>query len=508
MSSNPSRRTVLVATAVSAASAAAAGPFAGTGYAAEPAAAGGGNGRNKVLVVGMDGLCHDRLDRAATPHIDSLIAEGTLGTSLLYARPMSNTDSGPGWSTISCGVWPDKHRVTDNGFGGNYETYPPFMTRLAGIRPRLSTYAGVSWTPLATEGTFAGADEIYAPSGANALERDRLVTRRTGQLLREQGADVLFVHLDNVDVVAHAHGIDGSPYAEALATADGQLGELLEAIASRHDRKRWTVVLTTDHGHVPAGGHGGSSVAERSTFVLAKGPGIPAGARPRDTRLVDVAATVFHQLGITPPADWKLDGKPLQQRARDDFESLYDRLRKREDEDGVPGDVHGWTHSAPAGWSVINTAMGEGGTTEWRGWSFATDEFWSATRRDEQRELNVRARGVFAVADAARWAHRSHSGPFDSTLVTPAHRVRGKKHVRLGYTSLYRHMDGQTAEILASFDGQRPTVIETLSEDRHSTAGSVTVPVPKNASTVTFRFRLSGDRGWFWTVDAVTVATA
>ncbi len=499
MSETLSRRTVLVTTA-SAAALAATGPFA------VPACASAhGRSRNKVLVVGMDGLCHDRLDRAEAPHIDSLITGGTFGTSLLYARPMANTDSGPGWSTISCGVWPDKHRVTGNDFGGDYGTYPPFMTRLAEVRPELSTYAGLSWTPLKDHGTFAGAKEIYAPSGAT-LEKDRLVTQRTVRLLREEEPDVLFVHLDNTDSVAHASGVNGADYFRAVATADELLGEMLDAIASRSDRDRWTVIVATDHGHVPQGGHGGSSIDERSTFVLAKGPGIPAGARPRDTRLVDVAATVFHQLGIVPDSRWELDGKPLQQRADDDFEALYARLRARKDEDGIPKGIRGWTHAAPSGWSVINKAMGKGGTAEWRGWSFATDDFWSRTRRDEQRELNIRARGIFAVADASRWASRSHSGRFDSTLVSPAHPVRGEGRVRLEYTSLYRHVDGQSAQVLASFNGRTPVVIDTLTEDWHSKVRSVTVPVPGEASAVSFHFRLTGDRSWFWTVDTVEVS--
>ncbi len=63
--------------------------------------------------------------------------------------------------------------------------------------------------------------------------------------------------------------------------------------------------------------------------------------------------------------------------------------------------------------------------TEWRGWSFTTDEFWTQAQRDENRECNVRARNVFAVADGDEWNDKALTGTFDSTLVSPACPVTG-----------------------------------------------------------------------------------
>lgn len=203
--------------------------------------------------------------------------------------------------------------------------------------------------------------------------------------------------------------------------------------------------------------HGGSTIEERRTFVLAQGPGIAAGARPFDTRLVDVAATVFKQLGIVPDPAWGLDGKPVQERSADPFDTLYPALSGRVDETGIPAGVLGYTRTAPSGWSVINSAMGTGGVTEWRGWSFATDEFWSRSQRDQSRELNVRSRGVFAVADSDEWDDKASSGTYDSTLVTPAYAVGGKAKVRLEFTTLYRQEGSQTAQILASWNGTPPS---------------------------------------------------
>ncbi len=113
-------------------------------------------------------------------------------------------------------------------------------------------------------------------------------------------------------------------------------------------------------------------------------------------------------------------------------------MTARVDETGIPASVLGFTHTPPAGWSVDNSAMGNGGVTEWRGWSFTTDEFWTQAQRDQSRESNVRARNVFAVADGDEWNDKTVSGTFDSTLVSPAYPVTGGRGATLTYTTYYR----------------------------------------------------------------------
>ncbi|MER7520948.1 alkaline phosphatase family protein [Streptomyces sp. NPDC126499] len=507
-----SRRGVLAAAGATAALTATGLATAPTAQAAAPTLP-NGTSKDKVLVVGMDGLRHDRIDAANAPTLKAMMAAGTYGVSLLYANPMAATSSGPGWSTISTGVWPDKHGVRDNTFTGrNYGQYPGFLARLHQVRPELSLYAAVDWKPLDTYGTVtAGADAKIVLDGDRDgyAGHDETITADSVTVLRDQNPDVAFVYLGNTDVVAHSYGT-GQRYLDAIAVQDAQLGRLMAAVKARpsYATERWTVIVCTDHGHVDAGGHGGSAIEERRTFVLAQGPGIAAGARPIDTRLVDVAATVFHQLGITPEPSWGLDGKPIQQRSTDPFDALYGSLTGRVDETGIPAGVLGFTHTAPSGWSVINNAMGTGGVTEWRGWSFATDEFWSRSQRDQSRELNVRSRGVFAVADSDEWADKTFSGTYDSTLVTPAYSVSGASRVTLDFTTFYRQEGAQTAQVLASFNGGTPSVVKSYTADVISQPQSLTVNVPAGASSVSFRFRYTGSNNWYWVVDGVKVTTS
>ena len=71
------------------------------------------------------------------------------GTFTGTARTGYPSVSGPGWSSFLNGVWPEKHGVTDNEFGGKrYDLYPDFLTRIEQVRPELSTFVVADWLPL------------------------------------------------------------------------------------------------------------------------------------------------------------------------------------------------------------------------------------------------------------------------------------------------------------------------------------------------------------------------
>ncbi|MFH8587092.1 alkaline phosphatase family protein [Streptomyces celluloflavus] len=498
-----SRRAWLTgATAGLAGAALATGPFAGLARAAT-----GGPTTPKVLVIGLDGAGRlDRVKEAATPTLDALMATGITAPSSLYASPMARTESAPGWSTIITGVWPDKHGAKDNSFtGADYASYPDFLTRVERARPALRTYAVASWGPITERIFSAEVDTRVSTPGA---EYDKGTTARAVAQIRDGDPDAVFVQLDNVDHAGHSSGAGSRAYLDALHTADAQVGEVLAAVKSRpgYGSENWLVLVTADHGHTDAGGHGGSSWAERQTFVIAAGGGLPARTVREDVKLVDVAATALHHLGIAVDPAWKLDGRPLHEPSADAFDTLRPQLRTAVDETGVGATVLGFTHTPPAGWSVENTAMGGGGVTEWRGWSFTTDEFWTKTAPDQQRESNVRARGVFAVADGDEWSDKPRTGTFDSTLVTPAWPVHGGTTATLSFTSHYLQEGTQKAEVLVSYDGGPPKPVLTYTADAIARTENLPLKIPTGTRTIQARFRYTGGNDWYWAIDGVRLS--
>ncbi|MGA4993447.1 alkaline phosphatase family protein [Nonomuraea bangladeshensis] len=307
--------------------------------------------RNKVLVVGMDGLRFDLLAASGAPVLTALMSAGAYGTSMLpygeagaphtesigevvpkspepgddgsaVARAIrSRTDSGPGWSSIATGVWPDKHGVVDNAFTDpRFLKFPDFLTRAKNARPDLVTSAFFSWAALAEHGAFGPAidhrfvlDGYTCEGGWSAA--DERVTAEAERHLGEDDPDAVFVYLGDTDEVAHELGPHCPEYAAALQTQDAYLGRLLDAVRARpaYREERWTVLVTTDHGHVDEGGHGGVSDEERTVFVIAHHLGRDLGGRRLAApRLVDVGPTALAALGVPIEPAWDLDGAPLE----------------------------------------------------------------------------------------------------------------------------------------------------------------------------------------------------
>ncbi|MFC8956543.1 alkaline phosphatase family protein [Streptomyces sp. NPDC057101] len=460
--------------------------------------------RPKSLVIGIDGATFAKFEKAKMPKVKGLMAGGMTATSNLYANPMAPTSSGPGWSTIATGAWPDKHKVIDNSFAGaRYDLFPDYATRLESVNSAYNTLVVGTWSPI--------RDTVFGPAVDTRLGgvNDADTTTTAVSKLKTTDADATFVHLDEVDGAGHSYGTEHRAYLTALATADTQIGQILDAVTSRatYANEDWQILITADHGHTPGGGHGGNTPGERQTFVIAKGTGFTPGSVRHDVKITDIAPTVLSHFGVTPAPAWQLDGKAIGTLTPDAFDALRPSLNTRVDELALPSTLKGWTTTAPAGWTIDNSAMPSGGVTEWRGWSFATDEFWTNAELGQGRETNVRARDVFAVADSDEWGDKAHgAGQFDSTLVSPAYAVTGGTTATVSYATNYKVDGPQTGDVYVSFDGGTPQLLQSYRANVN-TFEKLTVAVPAGATTAQLRFRYTGTNSAFWTVDQVNVSS-
>lgn len=167
----------------------------------------GGTKRSKSLVIGVDGAAFDVLAKTDLPRLKSLMAGGMTATSNLYANPYAPTVSGPGWSTIATGVWPDKHNVKDNNFTDPaFGTYPDYATRLETADPAISTLVVGTWSPIPTI-IFGEKTDLRLEGGDDAG-----TTAKAVDYLRNGNPDSTFVHLDEVD------GAATTPEARAPST--------------------------------------------------------------------------------------------------------------------------------------------------------------------------------------------------------------------------------------------------------------------------------------------------
>jgi hypothetical protein len=488
---------------------------------APPDAPGADTRARKLLVIGVDGVRHDKLAQLSIPAMRALAARGVMSKTMIFAAPMAGTVSGPSWSSIATGVWPDKHRVFGNDFRDhNLAAYPDFLTRLEQARPALRTYAISDWRPLTeTPGpVFTPAIDLRLTRDGYqeeswAIADDKITADAVDQLQRHH-PDAAFVYLGNVDVVAHDGDTD-LRYRAAVEKVDQQIGAMVAALEARptYADENWLVMVTTDHGHVDGGGHGGSSWQERQSFIIAAGGDIAPGALAFEPRTVDIAPTVLAHFGVAVDPAWGLDGVALGTASTDVFDTLAPRLGAAVDELGVP--IIGWTHEAPAGWTIDNSRMAAGGVTEWQGWSFASTEFWNLAEQGQSRESFVRSRGVIAIADPDEWndtdPEPSRAGTFDSTLRSPTFAVAGGSTVVLRFASHYLQEGNQRGHVLVSFDGGLATpYLRYGPDDQDSNHGdhvvsrieTVPIQVPPGAREITVSWRLfDAGNNWYWAID-------
>lgn len=280
----------------------------------------------KVLVIGIDGVRPDALSRAETPNLDRLIRAGAFSDRAQTGLP---TISGPGWASLLTGVWKEKHGIMSNDFPfpeSRLDRYPDFLTRIERVRPELRTFAVADWPPLieaqtADDGTTAppilsdAIDVRVALDGGRIgwAEADERSIAAAEEEIRQFDPAALFVYLGNPDEVSHHTGSIEDEYIASIERADRHIGRLVEAIYARpsYAAEDWLIIVSTDHGRLANGGHGGETQEERTIFFLASGPGAERGTIPNPPEIVDVAATALGHLGIGPEPEWALDGEPV-----------------------------------------------------------------------------------------------------------------------------------------------------------------------------------------------------
>jgi predicted AlkP superfamily pyrophosphatase or phosphodiesterase len=277
--------------------------------------------RKKVLVVGIDGCRFDALTKANTPHLDALIKNGIHSPQCLILGDRyrkNDTISGPGWSTIFCGVWADKHGVNDNSFAGeNYGEYPHFFRRAKEVKPDLHTASFVTWTPI-HEHIVSAADEskAFESDKSDYAKNDAECAPAAVAELAHHDVDALAVYFGQVDVAGHTYGFHPSvpEYIESIERVDGLLGEVLAAVHARktYAQEDWLVIVTSDHGGKGKGHGGGHSEPEiLNSMLIVSGESARRGTFDDTVYLVDVVPTALAHLGIEIDPEWKLDGRAV-----------------------------------------------------------------------------------------------------------------------------------------------------------------------------------------------------
>jgi len=262
---------------------------------------------DRVVLIIIDGL---RLD--ASREMQTLESLREHGRDYVLTAPQPSL-SYPNWTTILSGAPPEVSGVVTNDWRG-----------LVRVETLIDTAerSKVPWAfigPSDFEGLYriSRADSSFFRMWGNEYLSATYVDEAL-RIAEEDAPRFMLVHLPDADEAAHDFGGASSRYTQTTARIDADLRRLVEGLQDGAT----TFVVTADHGHIDAGGHGGWEPESVRVPLVMAGPGIEI-ADPGAARLEDVAPTVAVLAGLPVPR-WSM-GSPLavepgglagQQRAR------------------------------------------------------------------------------------------------------------------------------------------------------------------------------------------------
>ena len=178
-------------------------------------------------------------------------------------------------------------------------------------------------------------------------------------------------------------------------------------------------------------------------------------------------------------------------------------------------DVLGWTHEPPENWIIDNSNMPEVGTIEWRGWSFASMDFW-VDAEDQLRSQFIRADGTVAVVDPDEWddcGNAASFGSYNSILISPLIQLTGQP-INISFDSHYRQEAPQQVSLtVTNSSGEIIEMLLHYSSDPGSDNDSgdvlnqrLSFIVETDEDEIYLKWEMyDAGNNWYWAIDNVTI---
>ncbi|WMJ68452.1 ectonucleotide pyrophosphatase/phosphodiesterase [Stenotrophomonas sp. 24(2023)] len=213
----------------------------------------------KLLLVSIDGLRADMLDRGITPNLQRIIDGGVRARWMTPSYPSLTF---PNHYTIVTGLRPDHHGIVNNSMedaalgrfmlsdreavvtSGWWGGEPIWVSaEKAGVRSATTSWPG---SEAEIQGVRPSQWRVY--DGKEPLQQR---ARTVLDWLAQTGPDaprLTTLYMENVDKAGHNHGPDSRQYAEAIRQADAVIGQVLDGLEQRGLAANTNIIVVSDHG--------------------------------------------------------------------------------------------------------------------------------------------------------------------------------------------------------------------------------------------------------------------
>lgn len=264
----------------------------------------------RVIIIGVDGLSVDGVSTARVPRLRELMARSAW---TLKARGVMPTLSSPNWASAINGAGPEQHGITSNGYFRHKVEFQPVCLTEDGKYPTVFGLLRAAYpaSRIAVFHDWDGFADLLEKRAPDVLRHVAGAAKTTAAAIAYWAANrpaLMFLHLDNVDHTGHAHGWFSKEYYQAVADADGYVGQVLDMVDALSARQSTYILVTSDHGGV-GHSHGKNSLAELQIPWILAGPGVTPAQIAVPVSIMDTALTVAWIFHLDPSQCWV--GRPV-----------------------------------------------------------------------------------------------------------------------------------------------------------------------------------------------------
>jgi len=252
---------------------------------------------NYVFLFMLDGVRYDSiLDSNNAPFINKLIKENLLLTNN-YVNFPSGTQQGIVALIAGC-----KPGTFSWMIFNTYREKVPVESLIDNCKERnIPVFFLVNkpwWNEFFPEGENLNVLGTYFENKKIIMEKNL----KTVEKLNKYKKAFIIVHLEVSDFMGHVHGGNSKEYSSAIKLEDEIINETINSLKENNLLKNTTIIITSDHGHLDRGGHGGQENVILHTPLIFAGKKIKKGTINEETNILDIAPTIAFILGTNIPS--------------------------------------------------------------------------------------------------------------------------------------------------------------------------------------------------------------
>lgn len=264
----------------------------------------------RVIMIALDGISVEGYQKANTPNLDALMAEGAFSLTTRVAMPSVTL---PNWTSHLTGSAPEQHGVVNNGWKIDKFVLPAVETDTDGYYPSVFTILKEEMSEIKTAFYYNWINLFYPYNKkyfdeVSYLEKDEYIPnyqKAINFIARNQDKPtVVFLYSVHTDHAGHRHKWMSPEYIHSIEEADVQIGKFINEMKEKGLYKDTHFMFLSDHGGIN-NGHGGVTTNEMIVPWGITGPKIKKGFKieePNNT--VNTASVILRLFKIKQPLSW------------------------------------------------------------------------------------------------------------------------------------------------------------------------------------------------------------